>query len=163
MGLQLGNKVAAGVVAMMCSATMHAQQYTEKNTLWNPPPKGTCFVILKHQKSCMKCFGEVFDAIRKDFPQSRYEIASLSQVDSSVFGRKMEAATIRELMPGASPILFEYRNKNGTSLLEKYHPDVTPAIVVFKDGKETFIPYNSIYVHRKVNKRLKTILTDGIK
>jgi hypothetical protein len=163
MGLQLGRKVAAAVAAMVCSATMHAQQYTEKNTLWNPPSNGACFVILKHQKNCLKCFGEVFDAISKNFPQAKYEIASLSIVDSSVFARKMEATTIRELMPGASPILFEYRNTNGASLFEKYNPDFTPAIVVFKDGKETFIPYDSIYVDRKLNKRLKSVLTRGTK
>ena len=120
---------------------------------------------MKHEKNCLKCFNEVFEALRKDFPAARYNIGSLSWVDSSIFARKLEAATIRELMPGVSPVLFEYRNKteNRNLFFERYHPDVTPAIVVFSNGRNTYIPYDSIYTHRKINMRLKSILTGSIR
>ncbi len=165
MGLQLGYKVALLFALALWSVPMHAQQYTEKNLSWHPGDSSTCFVIMKHEKNCLKCFNEVFEAVRKDFPAARYNIGSLSLVDSSVFARNLEAATIRELMPGVSPVLFEYRNKteNRNSFFERCHPDVTPAIVVFSNGRNTYIPYDSIYTHRKINMRLKSILTGSIR
>lgn len=164
MGLQLGSKVAFLVALALWCAPAQAQQYTEKNQPWQPGDRSACFVIMKHNKNCLKCFNEVFEALRKDFPAARYSIASLSLVDSSVFARKLEAASVRELMPEASPLLFEYRskNENPNSLFQRYSPDVTPAIIVMSKGRQIYIPYDSIYPHRKINTRLKGLLQKSL-
>jgi len=141
MGLQLGYKVAFFVAPALWPATIQAQQYTKKNQPWQPADSAPCFVIMKHNKNCLKCFNEVFEAVREDFPTARYTIASLSLVDSSVFARKLEAASVREVMPEASPVLFEYRskNENPNSLFQRYSPDITPAIIVMSKGRQTYL------------------------
>ncbi|MBX2907581.1 MAG: hypothetical protein KF744_16165 [Taibaiella sp.] len=162
MGLQLAAKVTVIALAMSPGTRLCAQQYTERNQPWTHSDSTTCFMIMKHQKTCLKCFNEVYNAIRKKFDGQHYKIASLSLVDSSVYARKLESAYVRELMPGISPILFEYRNKNDSNLFDQFQPDVTPAIVILNKGRKIYIPYDSMYKDGKINKNLGNILSRAI-
>jgi hypothetical protein len=140
---------------MVMSATAQERLYSLKNIVWGGNDSNTYFFILKNNKNCLKCFSDLSGFLAENYTGCCNVIGSVSQTDSSVFARKIEAAEVNKMMPEVSLVLFDYRRDvmdDRPSFFSKYRVDITPCLVVVKGGRQFFYGYEQLFAGKFVNK-----------
>lgn len=160
MDLQLGNKIKYNLIltitfSFLLLGSTYAQVnyvvYNEKNEEWYFSDSNDYIIILKNNRNCLKCFGQLYQYLAEKYKSDNMDILSISAVDSSVFARKTEVMSINKLMPGIVTKLFDYNANNDVSINEYRSPflynnvDVTPAIIIIKNNSAHYLPYNEVF------------------
>lgn len=174
MDLQLGNKIKnilffTVTFSFLLFGSTYAQVdyvvYNEQNEKWYFSDSNDYIIILKNNKNCLKCFGQLYQYLAENYKSDNMVILSISTIDSSVFARKTEVMSINKLMPGIVTKLFDYNVNNHVTTNYPKSPflhnnvDITPAIIVKKNNIEHYLPYNEIFNGSNIiDKKLSLLL-----
>lgn len=138
--------------------------YNLKNEKINVTDFAEGIYILKNNKNCKKCFTELSEAITYLKRDTALKIFCLAHTDSSVFARKYGSVECMKLMPQLTNVFFDYGNANEKfgfsddmntqSYFFRYKVDITPAILLYKNGKIYYYSYAEIFKGGQINLEL---------
>jgi hypothetical protein len=111
--------------------------------------------ILKHEKSCLRCFGELSGYINTLIkPNDSIQMYSLTLTDFLVFQVKKGVYENQKYMPEITEPLFVFTPANAddmgldvalNSVFKFYNIDITPAVIMQYKDRVVIIRYQDMY------------------
>ncbi len=103
------------------------------------------FIVLKNNKNCMNCFGEINQFIQTIKKTYTSKFIAISLIDSTTLDRKRNFYENKKLMPDIDDFFFQYRNNSNNFFFDNLSNGYTPEIIILKNGKIFRIPYQEIF------------------
>jgi hypothetical protein len=119
--------------------------YSKENILQNFSDSVNYFIVLKNNKNCMNCFGEINEMIKEYKNSFKGRFIVISLIDSTTLDRKRNFAENKKLMPDFNDYFFQYKNGRENFLFDNLTTGYTPELIIIKQGKFFQISYQELF------------------
>jgi hypothetical protein len=119
--------------------------YSKENILQNFSDSVNYFIVLKNNKNCMNCFGEINEMIKEYKNSFKGRFIVISLIDSTTLDRKRNFAENKKLMPDFNDYFFQYKNGRENFLFDNLTTGYTPELIIIKQGKFFRISYQELF------------------